>query len=135
MENGNTRSVRAPYDPPEHKSRGPLTDPRYTTEFSEFFVDGMRVRMAVSRDRYGLVADAYPNKVNALESLQLRLKKYEETGNAEYLIDAANFAMIEFMYPAHHSAHFVGTDSDGSPGRIERVSGEPVPFENRDIFC
>lgn len=127
--------VRAPYDSPDYESRGPLNDPKCGNEVSEFFLDGMRARMAVSFYKYGPVADGYPGKVNALESLQLRLKKYAETGNAEFLMDAANFAMIEFMHPAHPAPFFQGTDSDQSPGRIEKCSGEAVHFANRDIFA
>jgi hypothetical protein len=87
------------------------------SEVSEVFVQGMRDRMAMSFFKYGAVADAYPHKVNALESLRRRLEKYEETGNTEWLIDAANFAMIEFMRPAHKRAHYKPTDSGESPGR------------------
>src|SRR4051812_29600342 len=96
-------------DPHDYTYRGPLTDPKCAREVSEFFLDGMRNRMAVSFYKYGPVADAYPEKVNALDSLQLRLKKYQETGNAEFLMDAANFAMIEFMHPSHPEAFFQGT--------------------------
>ena len=127
-------SERAAYDQKDYQPRGPLSA-EHASEVSEFFIDGMRARMVISRYKYGLVADAYPEKVNALESLDLRLKKYKETGNAEYLIDAANFAMIEFMHPSLAGAFFKGTDADGSPGRIERCSGEAVHFENRDIFA
>jgi len=88
------------------------------TEYSAQFLDGMVNRMAVSFCKYGRVADAYPHKVNALDSLRLRLEKYAETGNTEYLMDVANFAMIEFMHPKHPGAFFRGTDSDGSPGRV-----------------
>ena len=127
--------MRAPYDPPDYTSRGPLNDPRCAAEVSELFLDGMRARMAVSRYKYGLVADAYPEKVNAIATIALQLEKYAETGNAEFLMDAANYAMIEFMHPSHPHAFFAGTDSDQSPGRIERCSGEAVHFENRDIFA
>lgn len=135
-------SIRALYDPPDYPSRGPLNDPKCAAEVSEFFLDGMRSRMAVSRYKYGLVADAYPEKVDALESLMARIRRYLngdpakgiKPGNAEWLMDVANFAMIEFMHPSHPGAHFQGTDSDQSPGRIERCSGEAVHFENRDIF-
>ncbi len=87
------------------------------SEFSEQFIDGMRSRMAVSYHKYGPVRDAYPHKVNALESLRIRLDKYMDTGNTEFLIDAANFAMIEFILPSHPNAHFRATDSHESPGR------------------
>lgn len=86
-------------------------------EFSTDFTDKMKARMAMSFYKYGPVRDAYPAKVSALESLRARLEKYEETGNTEWLVDAANFAMIEFMCPSHKKAHFRATDSKESPGR------------------
>ena len=88
------------------------------TEFSENFVQLMKNRMIVSYHKYGALADAYPHRVNAIESLNKRLEKYEGDGNTEWLVDVANFAMIEFMYPRHKDAHFEGTDSDKSPGRV-----------------
>lgn len=90
------------------------------TEFSDVFVSGMKDRMVVSYYKYGAVANAYPDKVNAITSLTDRLRKYAETGNTEFMIDAANFAMIEFMHPSHPGAFFEGTDSDQSPGRRSR---------------
>lgn len=88
------------------------------TELSFPFLQGMANRMAVSFFKYGAVADAYPDRVDALASLSDRLHKYAETGNTEYLIDVANFAMIEFMHPGLEHAFFQATDSDGSPGRV-----------------
>lgn len=90
------------------------------TEFNEDFVQGMRDRMVVSFYKYGPVAEGFPDKVNAISSLTDRLRQYAETGNTEFLMDAANFAMIEFMHPAHPKAFFEGTDSDQSPGRRSR---------------
>ena len=37
--------------------------------------------------------------MNAIENLKIRLQKYLDTGNTEYLADVANFAMLEFMKP------------------------------------
>lgn len=107
-----------------------MTAPLPPTEFDERFVQYMKNRMLVSFFKYGPIADAYPHKVNALESLKLRLQKYEETGNTEFLVDAANFAMIEFLRPSHPEAHFEGTDSDQSPGRIWRNSRRPTKRKN-----
>jgi len=100
------------------------TIPAAADEFSKDFLQGMLDRMAMSFYKYGKVADAYPRLVNALNSMQLRLGDYKKTGNRDALIDAANFLMIEFMHPAHRSAHFRATDSHESPGRVwngERV--------------
>jgi hypothetical protein len=88
------------------------------TEVSEPFIQGMRDRMGVSYCKYGAVADAYPSRVDALASLRQRLEKYAADGNTEWLMDVANFAMIEFMHPRHERAHFKATDSDQSPGRV-----------------
>lgn len=104
------------------------------SEFSELFVQGMRDRMVVSYYKYGKLAEAYPHKVNALESLEQHLRKYRETKNLEHLIDAANFVMIEFMYPSYPEAYLSPRDSDASPGRISRVSGKPSLASNK-VLC
>lgn len=87
------------------------------TEFNRGFIQGMLQRMAMSYSTYGRVADAFPDKVDALKSLQKRLDKYKETKNTEWLIDAANFCMIEFMRPSLDGAHFETTTARESPGR------------------
>lgn len=87
------------------------------SEFSREFVQGMLDRMGMSYYKYGLVSEAYPNRVDAIASLRQRLEKYERTGNTEFLMDVGNFAMIEFMRPRHPKAHFRATDSKESGGR------------------
>ena len=110
-----------------------MNDIDYSTEISEPFIEGMRNRMKVSYHKYGPVASAYPDRVNAIASLQDRLRKYAETGNTEYLMDAANFAMIEYMYPTHPQGHFQGTDDDGSPGRRSMKTGKADKRDNEEI--
>lgn len=102
------------------------------SEFSDTFVQGMYDRMAVSYFKYGKVADAYPHKVDAIACLKQRLEMYLATGNTEYLMDAGNFAMIEFMRPRHPKAFFQPTDSDGSPGRT-KVGGTITTKHNLDL--
>lgn len=99
------------------------------TEVSEDFIKGMRNRMEVSYHKYGPVKEAFPFKISALKSLADRIKLYEETGNTEWLMDVANFAMIEFMHPAHPQAHFRPTDSHESPGR-RTDRGRPTKQDN-----
>jgi hypothetical protein len=101
-----------------------------TTEVSEPFLQGMVDRMAVSFCKYGAVAEAYPHKVDAIECVRMRLRKYERTGNTEYLMDAANFAMIEFMRPRLPGAHYAPTDSKGSPGRKWHGEVDPTQAPN-----
>lgn len=87
------------------------------SEYSQPFLDGMLARMEVSYHKYGPLANAFPHKVDAVKELNRRLRLYQETGNTEWLVDVANYAMIEFMKPAHPEAHFRATDSGESPGR------------------
>jgi len=88
----------------------------------------------VSYHKYGPVAVAYPSRADALRSLEQRLAKYRETGNTEWLMDVANFAMIEYMHPSHPNAHFRATDTDESPGRINRAFGQPTQSKNKDMI-
>lgn len=101
------------------------------TEYDAAFLQGMLDRMAVSFHKYGAVAKAYPHDVSALKSLEQRLAKYIETGNTEFLIDAANFSMIEFMRPSIPGAFYEPTDSDQSPGRTT-THGKATDAPNGD---
>jgi hypothetical protein len=92
------------------------------SEVSVAFIQGMADRMGVSFHKYGPLANNYPFPANAIENLKKRLSKYAEDGNTEWLMDVANFAMIEYMRPSHSEAHFRPTDSKESPG--VKVDGE-----------
>lgn len=86
--------------------------------------------MAVSFYKYGPVARNYPTPIHAIDSLRTRLSKYEEDGNTEWLMDVANFAMIEYMRPAHNEAHFRSTQSQESPG-LQTWGGESTQDPDR----
>lgn len=90
------------------------------TEYNEEFDKLRKNRMFVSYHKYGPVANNYgDNLVNSIENLEIRLKKYKESGNTELLVDIANFAMIEFMYPKHKNAHF---DSERHQTRLKGMT-------------
>lgn len=87
------------------------------TEFNLKFVELCKNRMVMSYYKYGPIKENYGNKlVSSIDNLQKRIDLYNKTGNTEYLVDIANFAMIEYMYPQHVKSHFKPTDSNGSPG-------------------
>lgn len=89
----------------------------------------MANRMAFSEPKYGPLEDNYPHRKNSLLSAEERIQKYKETGNTEWLIDAANQLVIEALFPSHILAHFRATDSDESPGipkREEKTSNRNV---------
>jgi hypothetical protein len=87
------------------------------TEYSETFDQHRKNRICVSFHKYG------PAKINfgqglvdAIGCIELCLKKFRETGNTEYLVDAGNYCMFGYMYPQHPGAHFRATDSKESAG-------------------
>jgi hypothetical protein len=84
--------------------------------------------MEVSQHKYGNLEDAYPHKVNAIASLEKRLRLYKQTGNADYLVDIGNFAMIEFALPAHENYHDKPTD--GGEGRAWYSGGQATEKRN-----
>jgi hypothetical protein len=151
---------RAEYDPSDYIAPA-RTDEQsvqlLASNTSRKFHGLMDAAMLVSAFKYGEVSVAYPERVNAIDSLRIRLSLYLdgmrnpgfgaegeageaeyliEPGNAEYLVDVANFAMIEFMHPAHAQAHYHATDASGSPGRVAAntdIYDRPNQFKNTDL--
>ena len=91
-------------------------------DFSEEFVTHMKNRILVGSRKYGPVCFNI-KRVKMIKSALKRIDIYLETGNTEFLVDAANLLMIEFMYPMHPRAHFRATDDDESPGVVGRHAG------------
>lgn len=88
--------------------------------FSQEFIQGMLDRMAMGFHNYGHVSKNFPHNYDALENVKLRVKKYKKTHNTEWLMDAANFLMIEFMHPKDSKAFFESTSKKESPGSLLR---------------
>ena len=86
-------------------------------DYSERFDELRKNRVEVSYYKYGPASKNFgEHLVNALETMKMCVKKYEKTGNTEYLVDAANYLMFEFEYPSIKGAHFESTDSSESAG-------------------
>ena len=90
------------------------------TEYSEEFDQLRKNRMVVSFHKYGPAKENYPLLVDAIENAKIRIQKFEETGNLEYLVDAGNFLMLEYKYPRHQNAHFEAKDG------TDNVVGDPI---------
>lgn len=89
------------------------------SDYSEKFDLLRRNRVEVSAFKYGSAAKNFKTgNVNALATMERCIEKYNETGNTEYLVDAANYLMFEFIYPQHPKAHFRATDSSESAGIV-----------------
>ena len=95
-----------------------IIDREYSSEFDKL----RKSRVELSYFKYGPARKNFgEGLVSALGSLDLCIDKYKKTGNTEYLVDAANYLMFEFMYPSIKGAHFKATDSSESAG-IDGVS-------------
>lgn len=66
------------------------------------FNDRRKDAMIFSYYKYGRMEENYDTYkcMDALGNVLKRLEKYKETKNTEFLIDIANFAMIECMFPS-----------------------------------
>lgn len=96
---------------------------RMPKEYSDQFDKLRQNRVEVSYHKYGPAEINFKEKlVDALKSAELCVDKYRKTGNTEYLCDAANYLMFEFMYPQVPNAFFTATDSKDSAG----VAGKPI---------
>lgn len=91
-------------------------------DFSEEFVIKMKNSIEMSHHKYGWMSQTYPELAQAVKCIQERLDLYNKTHNKDYLIDIANFAMIEYMYPSYEDAKYIPTDSDKSPGLAGGIS-------------
>jgi len=95
------------------------------TEYSEEFDKLRKNRVNVSFYKYGAARDNFgAGRVDAIGSLELCLEKFKKTGNTEYLLDVANYAMFRYMYPML-GEFFKATDSSESAGTV----GTPINME------
>lgn len=91
-------------------------------DFSESFITKMKNAIEMSHYKYGWVSNTYPELAQAVKCIQERLDLYNKTHVAEYLVDIANFAMIEYKYPSYSDTDYKPTDSDKSPGLAGGIS-------------
>ena len=78
----------------------------YSLEFDKL----RKNRVATSRHKYGPASKNFGDRlVNAIGCVGKCLDKYFKTHNTEYLCDAANYLMFEFMYPQFDDAFFEAT--------------------------
>lgn len=91
-------------------------------DFSNAFIEKMKNAIETSHYKYGWANKTYPELAQAYKCAKDRLAEYEKTHNKEFLVDAANFVMLEFLYPAFSDARYNPTDSDKSIGLAGGIS-------------
>lgn len=103
------------------------------TEYSDKFDELRKNRVAVSMHKYGSAQRNFgQGLVKAIPTMELCVQKYQETGNTEYLLDAANYLMFEYMYPQHPNKHFRATDSGESAGIVGMSVKEIENFDKEN---
>lgn len=87
----------------------------YESEWSHTFDRLRRERMVIGSYRYGRASLYNGSDRNLPKRAIRRIELYRETGNAEYLVDAANFLMIEFEWegPRTNPRYYFQTVHDG----------------------
>jgi len=84
-------------------------------EWSAKFITLMKNRCLQGFFKYGTIK-ANSQLTDRIRNAINRVEKYQDDGNTEWLVDASNFLMFEFMYPSHQKAHFRATEGGESPG-------------------
>lgn len=92
----------------------------------------MKNSIEMSWYKYGFASKTYPELAKACSCIQERLNLYFQTRNKDYLVDAANFAMLEFMFPAFEDSYYKPTDSDSYPGLAGGISYKQLMGEYVD---
>ena len=108
---------------------GPVGDKKETlqelrqSEWSDRFERYMRNRLLMGRFRYGAMHDPAKGDYDCVRAAQRHLQLYQDTGNLEHLVDAANMCLVEFEHSRHPNKHFQAID-DGQ--HAERLGDAPV---------
>ena len=99
-------------------------------DFSKEFIVKMQNAIETSHYKYGWASKTYPELAQARKCIQERLDKYNDTHNKEFLVDVANFAMLEYLYPSYKDAKYIATDSKESPGLAGGISYKELMEDN-----
>lgn len=93
-------------------SRETVWESLQRTEDATQFFNLMQNRLYQGAFRYGLLHALETRKFDFIGGVYERLKRYEQTGNKEFLVDCANLCIKEFYLPSR-VAYFESTD-DGT---------------------
>ena len=95
-----------------------VTDDILKTDYSLQFDEKRKALVIQSHYKYGRAGRNFATgNVDAIGSREKCLAKFKETGNTEYLLDVANYAMFRYMWP-QSGEYFKHTDSDESAGIV-----------------
>ena len=78
-------------------------------ECSDGFCEMMNNRLVMGRLRYGPARHKKPRSYDVNKAMAM-IRRYQMTGNAEFLVDAANWCRLEFNRGVHPNKHFKASD-------------------------
>ena len=83
------------------------------SEWSTTFEGYMRNRLLMGAMRYGTLAEKRKRKIkwDLMGAIESKIKLHHETGNDEYLVDIANYCLLEFEVGDHPKKHFRALDN------------------------
>lgn len=118
--------IRAGLGAPPPKPRYKLADLE-RSEWSPRFEQLMRNRLLMGALRYGLLETKrrIGHKWNLTGAIESKLARYRETGNTEYLVDIANYCLLEFECGHHPAKHFSALDDHSDHCKLKPVAHHP----------
>lgn len=112
-----------------------LTDLEHT-EWSPEFERLMRNRLVFGAIRYGRMGhgELPPGKpvYDRCESIRRRLERWERSGNAEWLVDIANMALLMYEERMHPDWHFRAVDGDDTDSYHDNILEGKYNIEQKD---
>lgn len=87
-----------------YKKEMPSLESLKETEWSERFEELMRANLIMSSFRYGLIEQA--KAYDYVTSIRQRLDLFEETGNAQHLVDISNICLVIFEKKMHKNFYY-----------------------------
>ena len=112
----------------ESKDRFPTLEELRKSEWSNDFEQKMRDRLIFGAMRYGCMGHGSipPGKpqYDRISSIRARLGFFEATGNAEWLVDIANMALLMYEERVHPNFHFKSVDGDDAQAYHDEIIKE-----------
>lgn len=100
---------------PKRERHIPSLEELKKTEWCPEFEQLMRNRLIMGAIRYRTFAEnaaGLDNNYDRIGAAITRLQKYQQSGNDEYLVDVANFCVLEFRFGKHPKKHFHAKDDE-----------------------
>lgn len=80
------------------------------TEWDQEFERLMRNRLIMGAFRYGLLKDKHTHGYLLLDGMLRLIEQYRKTGNLEFMVDLANYALLEYVAQRGAGGAFVSVD-------------------------